>query len=66
MKIDLLKHTIMNTVKIVTFWLKKAEKKFFKTILENMLEYKTTVLSKLWNLEEKTAKEWKNYYLKHL
>lgn len=66
MKIDILKHIIVNTVKSVTFWMKKPEKKFFRTILENMLEYRTTVLSQLWDVEKKPAKELKNYYSKHL
>lgn len=66
MKIDILKHTIINTVKSVTFWMKKPDVKFFKTTLENMLEYRTTVLSQLWNIEEKPAKELKNYYSRHL
>jgi hypothetical protein len=47
MKIDILKHTIINTVKSITFGMKKPDVKFFKTILENMLEYRTTVLSQL-------------------
>jgi len=66
MKIDILKHTIVNTVKSVSFWMKKPEKKFFRTILENMLEYKTTVLTKMWDTKEKKAWEMKNYYSKHL
>ena len=66
MKIDILKHTIINTVKSVSFWMKKPERKFFRTILENMLEYKTVVLSKLWNTDEKTAKKWLKYYSEHL
>jgi hypothetical protein len=47
MKIDILKHTIINTIKSVSYGMKKPEKKFFRTILENMLEYKTTVLTKM-------------------
>jgi hypothetical protein len=66
MKIDILKHTILNTVKSLSFWMKKSERKFIRTILENMLEYKTTVLSKLWDTDEKSAKELKNYYSRHL
>ncbi len=66
MKIDILKHTIVNTVKSVSFWMKKPEKKFFRTILENMLEYKTTVLTKMWDTKEKSAWEMKNYYSNHL
>jgi hypothetical protein len=66
MKIDILKHTILNSVKSLGFWVKKTERKFIRTILENMLEYKTTVLSKLWNTDEKPAKELKNYYSFHL
>jgi len=46
--------------------MKKPEKKFFRTILENMLEYKTTVLTKMWNTKEKSAWELKNYYSNHL
>lgn len=66
MKIDILKHIIINTIKSVTFWMKKPERKFFRTILENMLEYRTTVLSQLWNTNKKSAKELKNYYSMHL
>ena len=60
MKIDILTHTIINTVKSVAFWMKKPDIKFFKTTLENMLEYRTTVLSQLWNTDKKSAKELKN------
>lgn len=66
MKIDVLKHTIINTTKSITYWMKKPDVRFFKTILGNMLEYRTTVLSQLWNTDEKSAKELKNYYSKHL
>lgn len=66
MKIDILKHTIINTVKSVTYWMKKPDIKFFKTTLENMLEYRTTVLSHLWNTDIKSARELKNYYSRHL
>jgi len=66
MKIDILKHTLVNVVKSVSFWMNKPEKKFFRTILENMLEYKTTVLSRLWDTSKKSAKELKNYYSNHL
>lgn len=30
MKIDILKHTIINTVKSVSFWMKKPERKFLE------------------------------------
>ena len=66
MKIDIFKHTIVNTIKSASYWMKKPEKKFFRTILENMLEYKTTVLTKMWDTKEKPAGELKNYYSKHL
>ena len=66
MKIDIFKHTIVNTIKSVSYWMKKPEKKFFRKILENMLEYKTTVLTKMWDTKEKPAGELKNYYSKHL
>lgn len=46
---DILKHTIVNVCKSVTFGMKKPDKKFFRNIFENMLENKTTVLSKLWD-----------------
>lgn len=49
MKIDVLKHTIVNTCKSVTYDMSKPDKKFFRNIFENMLENKTTVLSKLWD-----------------
>ena len=62
MKIDILKHTLLNTIKSLSFWMKKPERKFIKTILENMLEYRTTVLSRLWDTDKKPAKELKNYY----
>lgn len=66
MKIDILKHTIINTVKSVAYWMKKPDIKFFKTTLENMIEYRTTVLSQLWNTDIKPARELKNYYSRHL
>jgi len=66
MKIDILKHTIINTIKSVTYWMKKPEKKFFRTILENMLEYKTTVLSKMWDTNLLNAKQLLKYYSRNL
>ena len=66
MKIDILRHAILNIVKSVTFWMKKTDRRFFKTILEKMLEHRTTVLSQLWNTDERSAKELKNYYSRHL
>ncbi len=47
--VDILKHTVVNVCKSVTYKMSKPDKKFFRNILENMLEHKTTVLSKLWN-----------------
>ena len=66
MKIDILKYTIMNIVKSLSFWMKKPERNFLKIILENMIEYKTTVLSKLWNTEVMSAKQFRKYYSRHL
>ena len=66
MKIDILKHTILNTVKSVSFWMKKPDRKFLKTILENMLEYKTTVLSRMWDTNIMDAKYWLKYYSNNL
>ena len=48
----------LNTVKSLWFWMKKPDRKFIKIILENMIQYKTTVLSQLWDKDEKTAREW--------
>ncbi|MDQ7008684.1 MAG: hypothetical protein Q9M94_00130, partial [Candidatus Gracilibacteria bacterium] len=66
MKIDILKHIILNTVKSLGFGMKKPDRKFIKIILENMIQYKTTVLSQLGDKNEKTTREWKNYFSKHL
>lgn len=46
--------------------MKKPDRKFIKIILENMIQYKKTVLIQLWNKNIKTAREWKNYFSKHL
>gem|GEM_PF-4639385 len=47
MIIDILKHTIVNVCKSVTYGMKKPDKKFFRRYLESVLEYRTTVLSRL-------------------
>ena len=64
MKIDILTHTIINAVESMIFWMKKPDIKFFKTTLKNMLEYRTTVLSQLWNTDKKWAKELKKLLFK--
>jgi len=66
MKTDILQHTISRVVKSLWYGQTKPERKFIKTILENMLEYKTTVLYKLWDTETLSAKKWCEYYSSHL
>ena len=66
MNTDILQHTISRVVKSLWYWQTKPERKFIKTILENILEYKTTVLYKLWNTEIMPAKKWCEYYSSHL
>ena len=66
MKIDILKHTLVNVKKSVTFWMWKVEKKFFNSILDNMMEYKTPVLSNLWNSLKKWSKILRKYYTNNL
>ena len=56
MEIDILQHTISRVFKSLWYSQTKPERKFIKTILENMLEYKTTVLYKLWNTDIISAK----------
>jgi hypothetical protein len=63
MKIDILKHTLVNVKKSVTFWMNVVEKKFFSTILDNMMEYKTPVLSHLWDKLEIWSKILRKYYM---
>ena len=66
MKIDILKHTLVNVKKSITFWMWKVEKKFFSTILDNIIEYKTPVLSQLWNNLKKWSKKLRKYYTNNL
>jgi hypothetical protein len=63
MKIDILKHTLVNVKKSVTFWMNVVEKKFFSKILDNILEYKTPVLSHLWDKLEIWSKILRKYYM---
>jgi hypothetical protein len=63
MKIDILKHTLVNVKKSITFWMWKVEKKFFSTILNNIIEYKTPALSQLWNILKKWSKKLRKYYM---
>ncbi len=49
MKIDILKHTLVNVKKSITFWMWKVEKKFFSKILDNLIEYKTPIYSIFWD-----------------
>lgn len=66
MKIDIIKHTIINVCKSICYWKNVRERKFFKVIFTNMLHYKTTVLSRLWNTKIMDAKYWLKYYSRHL
>ena len=66
-KIDLLKHTIVNTVKSIWYGMKQKDRIFIRNIYERMMEYKTTVLSKLWDTENKeSTKVLRSYLSKHL
>ena len=66
MKIDILKHILVNVKKSITFWMWKVEKKFFSKILDNFIEYKTPVLSQLWNWLKEWNKVLRKYYSNHL
>lgn len=66
MHIDILKHTIVNVCKSVTYWMKKPDKKFFECIFESMLEYRTTVLSTLGDTKQKKAKDLLKYFSRGL
>ena len=66
MHIDLLKHAIVNVCKSVTFGMKKPDKKFFRTYLESVLEYRTTVLSRLGDTQETDAKCLLKYFSRNL
>lgn len=66
MHIDLLKHTIVNVCKSVTFGMKKPDKKFFRTYLESVLEYRTTVLSRLGDTKKTDAKYLLKYFSRNL
>jgi len=66
MNIDILKHTIVNVCKSVTFGMKKPDKKFFRHSLESLLEYRTTVLSHLGDTTEKDVSHILAYFSYHL
>ena len=66
MIIDLLKHTIVNVCKSVTYGMKKPDIRFFRTYLESVLEYRTTVLSKLGDTKKKDAKHILKYFSRNL
>ena len=66
-KIDLLKHTIVNTVKSIWYWMKQKDRAFVRDIFERIMEYKTTVLSNLWDTDNKeSTKALRSYFSKHL
>jgi len=66
MKIDIVKHTLVNIKKSITFWMWKVEKKFFSTILDNLMEYKTPILSHLWDSLKEWSKKLRKYYTNNL
>ena len=66
MKIDILKHTLVNVKKSVTFWMWKVEKKFFSRVLDTLIEYKTPVLSQLWDNLKEWSKKLRKYYTNNL
>ena len=66
MIIDILKHTIVNVCKSVTYGMKKPDKKFFRRYLESVLEYRTTVLSRLWDRNEEDACTILSYFTRNL
>ncbi len=66
MVIDLLKHLIVNTCKSVTHGMKKPDRKFFRTLLESVLERRTTVLSNLGMSGKTDAKHVLKYFSRNL
>jgi hypothetical protein len=66
MKMDILAHTIMRCEKSLWYNQKKPDRKFIKIAIQNMLEYKTTVLYKLWNTDIMPAKKWCEYFSNNL
>jgi len=66
MVIDLLKHTVVNVCKSVTYGMKKPDRKFFRTYLESMLEYRTTVLSRLGDRKKVDACNLLKYFSRNL
>lgn len=66
MKIDILKHTIVNVCKSITYGMKKPDKKFFRTSLESMMEHQTTVLSRMGDTTERSAAKTLKYLSYHL
>jgi len=63
---DLLKHTIVNTCKSLSYGMKKPDRKFFRTYLESVLEYRTTILSRLWDTKKREAKYLLKYFSRNL
>ena len=66
MEMDILAHTIMRCVKSLWYSKKRPDRKFIKTAIENMLEYKTTVLYQLWDTDKMCAKKWCEYFSNNL
>ena len=63
---DPLKKLIVNSCKSVHDRMWFYDRKFIKTIVGNIMEYKTVVLTKLWDTKIKSADQWNRYYTRHL
>ena len=63
---DPLKKLIVNSCKSVHDRMWFYDRKFIKTIVENIMEHKTVVLTKLWDTKVKSADQWNRYYTRHL
>lgn len=64
--IDILKHTIVNVCKSITYGMTKPDKKFFECIFQSMLQYRTPVLSNLGDTKQKKAKDLLKYFSRGL
>jgi Transposase DDE domain len=66
MHIDFLSHTFVNTCKSLSYGMKKPDRKFVRTFLWSMLEYRTPVLSRLWDVNKMNACHILKYFSRNL
>jgi len=66
MHIDFFSHTFVNTCKSLSYGMKKPERKFVRTLLWTMLEYRTPVLSRLWDVTKIYACHILKYFSRNL